>query len=115
MITREVPVTTPRRVSGASNGRLSGLEAQAEGKFNKKRKEVISHLVQDNDLISRIHSEELPPDAYYEELTKVLQKKIRKCKADLITHVVAVVAAFDTAAAFGLSFGIQKFQLAQTP
>ena len=31
----------------------------------------------------------------------------------LVEHVVALVAAFDTATAFALSFGIGKFQLAQ--
>ena len=32
---------------------------------------------------------------------------------ELVDHAVALVAAFDTASAFALSFGIKKFQLAQ--
>ena len=32
---------------------------------------------------------------------------------DLIEHVVSLAAAFDTASAFAISFGINKFQLAQ--
>ena len=32
---------------------------------------------------------------------------------DLIEHVVSLTAAFDTASAFAISFGINKFQLAQ--
>ena len=31
----------------------------------------------------------------------------------MVEHVVALIAAFDTAAAFGVSFGVAKFQLAQ--
>ena len=38
---------------------------------------------------------------------------IKGSDPDLIEHVVPMVAAFDTATAFALSFGIAKFQLAQ--
>jgi len=64
-------------------------------------------------LVSHIHEEELPPDEYYEQLGPELQKRFKGCDPALVEHVVALVAAFDTAAAFALSFGIAKFQLAQ--
>ena len=38
------------------------------------RRETISHLVQDSKEIDRILNEVLPPDEYYEELTKALRK-----------------------------------------
>ena len=77
-------------------------------------KESISHLVQDDSLVAHIHDEELPPDEYYDELLGALQKRFPEADAELIEHVVALAAAFDTATSFALSFGIAKFQLAQT-
>ena len=85
---------------------LSPCEPSEEG-------EHVFHLVQDEPLITRIHNEELPPDSYYEELGKHLIKKFRGADPDLIEHAVALAAAFDTASAFALSFGIKKFQFAQ--
>ena len=38
---------------------------------------------------------------------------VPKASPDLIEHAVAVSGAFDNAGAFALSFGIDKFQLAQ--
>ena len=73
----------------------------------------VFHLVQDEPLIARIHNEELPPDSYYEELAPYLQRKFPKADPDLVEHVVALAAAFDTASAFALSLGIKKFQFAQ--
>ena len=35
------------------------------------------------------------------------------CDPDLVEHVIALTGAFDTATAFAMSFGINKFQLAQ--
>jgi hypothetical protein len=75
--------------------------------------EMVRHLVQDDCLIKRIHEEELPPDEYYDELRVILKKQYPRVRLEFIEHVVAVRAAFDTAASFALSFGIKKFQLAQ--
>ena len=72
----------------------------------------INHLVQDDKVISHILEEELPPDEYYEELREVLSKRYPEADPLLADHVVSLSAAFDTAAAFALSFGITKFQLA---
>ena len=55
----------------------------------------------------------LPPEAYYDRLGVVLMAKFPGADPDLIDHVVSLAAAFDTAAAFAISFGISKFQLAQ--
>ena len=74
----------------------------------------VSHLVQQEDVILRIHAEELPPDEYYAELKDALRERHPDSDPDLVEHVVALVAAFDTAAAFGVSFGVAKFQFAQT-
>lgn len=76
--------------------------------------EHLYHLVQQEDTILRIHSEELPPDEYYDELKLVLAKKFAGADPALIEHVGALVAAFDTAAGFAVSFGVAKFQLATT-
>ena len=70
-------------------------------------------MVQDEPLISRIHNEELPPDAYYEELSGYLIKEFPGADPDVVEHAVALAAAFDTASAFALSFGIKKFQFMQ--
>ena len=40
-------------------------------------------------------------------------KKFPGPTPELLDHVVPIAAAFDTATAFALSFGIAKFQLAQ--
>ena len=74
----------------------------------------LSHLVQDDDLILKIHSQELPPDEYYDALGAVLAERFKGATPKLLEHVVALVAAFDTATSFALSFGIAKFQLCQT-
>jgi hypothetical protein len=71
------------------------------------------HLVQDQATVDGILSEELPPDEYYCELSEVLRRKFPLADPTLIDHAVPLVAAFDTATAFALSFGIAKFQLAQ--
>ena len=71
--------------------------------------ESIFHLVQDEDLVARIHQEELPPDEYYDELKGVLTVTHPQVSAGLVEHVVALATAFDTAAGFALSFGIKKF------
>ena len=65
--------------------------------------ERVRHLVQDEDLIAKIHNEELPPDSYYQMLGEALVKKFPTSTAGAREHVVALCAAFDTAAAFGLS------------
>ena len=75
--------------------------------------EVFCHLVQNESVIAQTHQEELPPDEYYDELGPKLQEKFPNADPDLVEHAVALLAAFDTAIAFALSFGIEKFQLAQ--
>ena len=75
--------------------------------------EKLFHLVQDDDLIRHIHAVEIPPNSYYEELKKHLMKLHPDVEMTFIDHCVLVAGAFDTAAAFALSFGIKKFQLAQ--
>ena len=75
--------------------------------------EEIDHLIQDDDLIAKIHSEELPPDEYYDKLGPALSSKFPGADPLLVEHVVALTAAFDTATSFALSFGIAKFQLGQ--
>ncbi len=40
-------------------------------------------------------------------------EKFPKADPDLVDHVVSLAAAFDTAAAFAIIFGVNKFQLAQ--
>ena len=48
----------------------------------------VYHLVQEEDLILRIHSEELPPDEYYDELRIVLRELYPAASQDMIDHVV---------------------------
>ena len=66
--------------------------------------ERLYHLVQDESLISSIHEEELPPDEYYELLPVLLRQMFPEATDGLVHHIVALVAAFDTGAAFSLSF-----------
>ena len=85
---------------------LSPCEPSDEG-------EHVFRLVQDEPLITRIHNEELPPDSYYEERRKHLIQQFSGADPDLIEHAVALAAAFGTASAFALCFGIKKSQFAQ--
>ena len=71
------------------------------------------HLVQEEDLIRKIHEEEIPPEIYYVELEAALRKKFPGVTDKMLKHSIALTAAFDTAIGFGISFGISKFQLAQ--
>ena len=75
--------------------------------------DTICHLIQDDELIAKIHTEELPPDEYYDALGPALAKKFHGADPLLVEHCVALAAAFDTATSFALSFGIAKFQLGQ--
>ena len=75
--------------------------------------ETVMHLVQDEQLIAELHEIVLPPDEYYEELATVLAARLKGADPSLVEHVVALAGAFDTAAAFGLSFGVKKFQFMQ--
>jgi hypothetical protein len=71
------------------------------------------HLVQDREEIERINAEELLPDEYYVQLRQELKEMFQGADPELLDHEVPLVAAFDTATAFALRFGIAKFQLAQ--
>ena len=75
-----------------------------------ERPEGVYHLVQDRPVTEQILEEDLPPDEYYDELGHWLSATFPKADPDLLEHIVPVVAAFDTATAFALSFGIAKFQ-----
>ena len=73
----------------------------------------IRHLIQDEDLVARVHEEELPPEGYYVELRGKLAEEFPGASDKILDHAVALVAAFDTAIGFALSFGIAEFQPAQ--
>ena len=87
--------------------------AQGDAMGTAKLEESLYHLVQDEKTVESIFCDELPPDEYCERLGPVLQKKWPKADKQLVVHVVALVVALDTATAFALSFGIDKFALAQ--
>ena len=81
---------------------------------DRSERDAVRHLVQDRDTIDHIFSEELPSDQYYEELEEeYLQGQFPRADPYLIKHLISATAAFDTAPAFAMSFGIAKFQLAQ--
>ena len=46
------------------------------------------HLVQDEDLVMRIHEEELPPDEYYEALG-VVKHNVRMVFCDIYTSSIS--------------------------
>ena len=98
------PCTAPSRGSRQGRGRTQQDEDRA-----RFIKESIAHLVQDDNLVSRIHDEELPPDEHYDELVGALKHRFPKADPELVEHVVALAAAFDTANLFASSFGIDKF------
>ena len=111
-----------RRKAGASSTTFPLVTPLSEGEQAPEThtagslpdgREYISHLVQNDEEISKIINEELPPDEYYDKLRGILAKKFEGANPALVDHCVALAAAFDTAAAFAMSFGINKFQLAQ--
>lgn len=83
------------------------------GGYSSAPAEYIYRLVQQADIILRIRAEEMPPDIYYVELNSALAQKFLGPDAALVEYSAALVAAFDTAAAFAVSSGVSKFQLAQ--
>ena len=76
-------------------------------------RETLCHIVQDEEVCTNIHAEILPPDEYYDRLKLLPAKKFPKVEPYLVEHVVSLACAFDTAAAFAISFGVNKFQLVQ--
>ena len=70
-------------------------------------------MAQDDELIAKIHTEELALDEYYDLLGPILAKRFQGASPYLVERAVALAAAFDTGASFALSFGIAKFQLCQ--
>jgi len=50
---------------------------------------------------------------YYDELHSILLRMFQGADTEVVDHVIPLIAAFDTATALGLSFGISKFQPAQ--
>ena len=76
--------------------------------------DLVAHLVQERSVIEQMQAEEISPDAYYDELEPVLKAKFPDADPCLVDHAERVVAAFDVATVFAMSFGVAKFQLAQT-
>ena len=70
-------------------------------------------MVEEQEKADVSSTEELPPAEYYDELFTALMKKFPRANPQVLEHVVSLASAFDTATAFGMSFGISKFQLAQ--
>ena len=75
--------------------------------------DVCRHLVQNEEFLTNIHESELPPEEYYEKLRPILTEKLKGCDPSLVEHGIVLTWAFDTATAFSMSFGINKFQVAQ--
>ena len=107
----EVPPGETLLVLEEENGKVW---EEIESPYAPPGADELYHLVQDDELIGRIHSEELPPDEYYDKLGDALKAKFPGATPSLIEHVVSLTSGFDTAASFALSFGIAKFQLGQT-
>ena len=71
------------------------------------------HLIQDEATIADLLDCEVPPPEYYEELLELWKIWWPKADRALLEHMKSVLAMFDTATVFALSFGIAKFALAQ--
>ena len=89
-----------------------GISSPSEESY-KAARYSLCHIVQDEEACTRIHAEVLPPLEYHDRLTVILMDRFPEAAVDLVEHVVSLAAAFDTASAFAISFGINKFQLAQ--
>ena len=112
---QDYPYTTPRlpEEEAAMEEKVSFLSDVLKTAKETSHLDMICHLVQDDGLVSRIHGEELPPDEYYDGLRRALKARFPKASSEMIEHTIPMIAAFDTAIAFALSFGIAKFQLAR--
>ena len=78
-----------------------GISSPAEESY-KAARDSLCHIVQDEETCTRIHAEVLPP-LEYDRLAVTL---MAKADVDLVEHVVSLAAAFDTASASAISFGI---------
>ena len=101
-------------VSGTFEAPVSRESASSDSAYAAGESDLVAHLVQDREVIDRLQEEDLPPDEYYEELEPLLQRKFPGADPDLVAHAVQLAAAFDVATVFAMSFGVAKFQLAQT-
>lgn len=64
------------------------------------------HSVQDREEIDVIESRERPPMGYCDPLADGLWAKFLQTDEDMVDQAVVLVAAFDTATAYAMSFGI---------
>ena len=71
------------------------------------------HLVQDEEVIAELLHCAVPPDEYYEKLAELWKEWWPKADPEVLTHMMSVLIAFDTATTFAMSFGIAKFSLCQ--
>ena len=53
---------------GPCGQRLQGIERDLQ-----RDTDLVAHLVQDRGVIERLQADEIPPDAYYDELDPVLR------------------------------------------
>ena len=60
---------------------------------------------QEEDLIAKIHNEELPPEEYCVALEQKLKIKFPNSEYKEREHIIALAAAFDTAAGYGKGTG----------
>jgi len=110
----EPPRTSEEDSHAAGSAVRLDSEHEAEGTYlERDGRELVAHLIQDEGVVNQLLSEEVPPDQYYERLRGPLKQMFPEADPDLLEHVLPLVAAFDLATVFAMSFGAAKFQLAQ--
>ena len=60
-----------------------------------ENEEMISHLVQDEEVIAELHDCVLPPDQYYEALSELWKEWWPKANPDLLEHMMSVLITFE--------------------
>jgi hypothetical protein len=109
----EFPETARGFVLGEVCLRMTGVLGRPDvtGEFDLEERTF--RLIQADELASDILACEVPSDAYYEELRRLMSKRRLSMDGDLLDHLASVAIAFDIAACFSMSFGVAKFALAR--
>ena len=96
---------------GLGEERVTVISPPGLGEDVGEDEERILHLVQDEETVTELLQCTVPPDAYYDKLGELFTSWWPKANPALLTHMLSLLIAFDTATAFAMSFGNSESEL----